>query len=410
MAVLLLVAIAAAGASAQVTVLHYFTGEPDGTFPYAGLIFDKAGNLYGTAEHGGNSTGRYGAGIAFELSPHGNGSWNESVLTTFGDDGGYPEGTLTFDSAGNLYGTTLSGGTFGGGVVFELSPNGSGGWNDTALHNFQGGTNDGYSPLAGIVLDAAGNIYGTTIQGGGTQCEEGCGTAFELSPNGSGGWNESVLYRFCSQTNCTDGYSPYSQLVFDNSGNLYGTTGGGGSDDTGTVFELLPNGNGGWNHSILCGSGLGYPEAGVILDKVGNIYGTSYSTVFELSPNGNGGWNKITLHSFRGGTDGDTVYSGVIMDDAGNLYGTTELGGSTGCGKFHPGCGTVYELTPGSQGVWVEHVLSFGDGRRGAEPYAALVLDGAGNLYGTTYVENNNLCRHNNELEQNCGTVFEIKK
>jgi uncharacterized repeat protein (TIGR03803 family) len=193
------------------------------------------------------------------------------ILHKFTDrqDGGNPSSTLVFDSAGNLYGTTVKGGTANEGVVFELMPNASGGWTERTLHQFTGGR-DGFIPTAGVILDAAGNVYGTTIEGGVN------GTAFKLAPNQDGHWTAKLLHRFCTG-DCSDGRSPYASMTFDNAGNLYGTTQYAGPQCCGTVFRLTPTSDGSWTESTLHGfagkDGSG-PYAGVIFDAAGNLYGT----------------------------------------------------------------------------------------------------------------------------------------
>jgi uncharacterized repeat protein (TIGR03803 family) len=357
----------------------------DGAIPDAGLISDAAGNFYGTTSGGGNSD----AGTAFEMSPNGSGGWTEKLLYSFGEglDGFNPEASLIFDARGNLYGTTPSGSMNGGGMAFELSPNGSGGWTETVLHSFSGGT-DGSAPFGALIFDGAGNLYGTTT----SQGINFYGTAFKLSPNGSGGWTETVLHSFGAGT---DGSGPTGGLIFDGAGNLYGTTYSGGTSNVGTVFELSPNGSGGWTETVLYsfnnnGSDGNYPYAGLVFDSAGNLYGTTYyggtsnqGSIFKLSPNGNGGWTETVLHSFdfNNGTDGAYPYAGLTFDAAGNLYGTTANGGTCDYG-------TAFEFSPNGGGGWTETVLhSFcnggGDGYR---PFAGLIIDHAGNLYGTAAV------------------------
>jgi uncharacterized repeat protein (TIGR03803 family) len=355
----------------------------DGANPEASLISDAAGNFYGTTVGGGNSA----AGTVFELSPNGSGGWTEEVLYSFGEglDGTYPEAGLIFDAAGNLYGTTEAGGIHRGGMVFELSPNGSGDWTETVLHSFGAGS-DGSAPYAGqLIFDRTGNLYGTTSSGG----TNFYGIAFELSPNGSGGWTETVLHSFGAGT---DGASPPAGLIWDGAGNLYGTTYAGGTSNVGTVFELSPNGSGGWTETVLYsfnsnGSDGNYPYAGLVFDRAGNLYGTTYlggtyniGTVFELSPNGSGGWTETVLHSFINNySDGAYPYAGLIFDSAGNLYGTTAYGGI----YYY---GTAFEFSPNGSGGWTETVLysSFGASMDGLSPNAGLIMDRAGNLYGTT--------------------------
>jgi uncharacterized repeat protein (TIGR03803 family) len=409
-------------------VLHSFNGT-DGWSPEAGLIFDAAGNLYGTTEYGGTggNCGAYGCGTVFELTPNGSGGWTETVLYSFCPqtgctDGANPAAGLIFDAAGNLYGTTEYAGAYNSGTVFELTPNGSGGWTETVLYSFcsQANCTDGYGPLAGLIFDASGNLYGTTRDGG----AYGYGTVFELTPTGGGGWTETVLHSF--NQNGTDGAYPYAGLTFDTAGNLYGTTAYGGPYDyfgghPGTVFELTPTAGGGWTETVLysfcsqanCADGLN-PYAGLIFDSAGNLYGTTpvggqgHGTVFELTPTAGGGWTEQVLLNFNG-TDGNYPTAGLIFDAAGNLYGTTYEGGSwTGCSDGPNGCGTVFELTPAAGG-WTQTVLhSFnntGTDAHGYLPYAGLIFDAAGNLYGTTTGGGSG---SNCDPYFGCGTVFEL--
>jgi uncharacterized repeat protein (TIGR03803 family) len=373
-------------------VLYSFKSNGrDGNFPYAGLIFDTHGNLYGTTYQGGANNG----GTVFLLEPHSGGSWTESVLysfcaQTYCADGSYPSAGLIFDAHGNLYSTTSSGGTIGLGTVFELSPRRGGGWTETVLYSFNPNGTDGLFPIASLIFDAAGDLYGTTLDGG----TNNDGTVFELSPNGQGGWTEAVIYSFCAQANCTDGSYPYyAGLVIDTAGNLYGTTHEGGTYNDGTAFELSPAHGGGWTEAVLHSFGHGTdgtnPSAGTLIrDTGGNLYGTTpnggaygFGAVFELSPRQGGGWSEAVLYSFKvNGTDGWLPYAGLIRDHSGNLYGTTANGGSKSDG-------TVFELERGQDGGYTESVLysfSFA-GTDGAIPiYGALLLDGDGNLYGTT--------------------------
>jgi uncharacterized repeat protein (TIGR03803 family) len=370
-------------------VLHSFNFDgKDGYSSYAGLIFDGNGNLYGTTSKGGShpcSTGG-GCGTVFELFPTQGGGWKEKIIHSFnGTDGCEPLAGLIMDAAGNLYGTTSACGAYSGGTVFELSPDGSGGWTRKVLHNF-GNAMDGFEPQAGLTLDDAGNLYGTTW-GGGTY---GFGTVFELSPKGDGKWSETRLHNF--NYDGVDGRSPVAGVVFDAMGNLYGITFEGGTYDDGTVFELSPKKGGGWKEKVLCsfsgitGDGDGrLPLGGLTLDADTNLYGTtsgggmyySNGTVFEVS---HGSWMEGVLHSFGQGTDAANPRSGLVFDAAGNLYGTTANGGVDNRG-------TVFELSPPlGNGSWTENVLyefsSTGTG--GSLPYAGVIMDRNGNLYGTT--------------------------
>ena len=379
-----------AAAQIQEKVLHSFNpGGTDGVDPEVVLIFDAVGNLYSTTYYGGT----YGYGTVFELTPAAGGTWTEKVLHNFNDDGtdGYqPVASLIFDAAGNLYGTTEAGGTYSAGTVFELTPAAGGTWTEKVLHNFNSDGTDGFFPSAGLVLDAAGNLYGTTL-GGGTSNR---GTVFELTPAAGGGWTEQVLHNF--NLDGTDGYYPLAGLIFDAAGDLYGTTSSGGAYGYGTVFELTPAAGGTWTEKVLHsfnneGTDGVNPQAGLILDAAGSLYGTTVQggtgsscpngcgTIFELTPAAGGTWTEKVLHNFDG-TDGYQPYADLIFDAAGNLYGTTEAGGTYSAG-------TVFELTPAAGGTWTEQVLhNFkDDGTDGIEPHAGLIFDASGNLYGTTF-------------------------
>jgi uncharacterized repeat protein (TIGR03803 family) len=342
-----------AGAASKYETLYKFTGGKDGSRPGASLIFDQAGNLYGTTEFGG----AHGLGTVFKLAPNADGSWRESVLHSFCPtncgDGEYPDTSLIFDQAGNLYSTTASGGAHEFGTVFQLVPNADGSWRESVLYSFCSRTNccDGVGPFASLIFDQAGNLYGTTSAGG----AHGGGIVFKLAPNADGSWRESVLYSFCSRTNCGDGQEPWASLIFDQAGNLYGTTNlGGGALGGGTVFKLAPNADGSWRESVLhrfcsrtnCSDGTG-PYAGLVFDLAGNLYGTTFAggdqelclasgcgVVFKLTPNSKGGWNERVLHTFAD-RPGASPRGGLIFDPAGNLYGT-----SSGSTTF----GSVFEI------------------------------------------------------------------
>jgi uncharacterized repeat protein (TIGR03803 family) len=390
-AVLLVVILAIAaltpGAWAQSTykTLHKFSGGADGNVP-SGVIFDRAGNLYGTTSLGG----ALGYGVVFELMPNSNGTWTESVLYQFmgGHDGAYPSSSLIFDGAGNLYGATEGGGDpdhcivrslDGCGVIFELTPNSNGTWTESALYQFTGG-NDGAFPTASLIFDGTGNLYGTTSQGG----AKFLGAVFKLSPS-TGGWTESVLRSFGRM-----GAFP-GILIFDAAGNLYGTSAGLGYP--GSAFQLTPTSTGGWTYHVLHyftgGNDGSTPNGGLIFDSTGNLYGTTgsggafgYGNVFKLTPHTNGSWTEHVLHQFPGGKQGAQPAAGLTHDAAGNLYGTTDYGGNpSNCSS---GCGVAFELTPNSNGGWKETVLQTFVDHPGAHPGAALVLDTAGNLYGTS--------------------------
>ena len=391
------------GGSGSENVLYNFNVGSDPKLPYAGVVFDKAGNLYGTTEFGGT----YNQGTVFEIIPNSNGSWSESVLYNFtgAEDGAQPYASLVFDSSGNLYGTTNFGGssncTLGCGTVFELTP-GSSGWTESVLYAFTGAS-DGREPYARLLFDASGNLYGTSLLGGniGSACSSGCGTVFKLT-RGSSGWTESVLYAF---DGAADGASPYDGLAFDAAGNLYGTVFAGASG-YGAVFKLVP-GTSTWTESVVHafagGSDGEYPYGDLILDAAGNLYGTAYQggtlgygVVFELRPGSKAGWRERLIHTFADAPAGNPV-AGLVEDSAGNLYGTTMLGKSqTACTG---GCGTVFKLAPASTGGWTFSVVHvFGRAADGYHPTGDLILDATGNLYGTTQAGG----------AQGSGMVFEI--
>lgn len=387
-------------ANAQWTGKQYsFVGSERGVNPQAGVIFDGAGNIYGTALQGGDASGRCekrgGCGVVYALGPDADGRLREKVLHTFrGNDGASPEAEVIFDGAGNLYGTTSQGGVgncsyrktrTGCGIVFELTPNVNGEWTETVLYTFSGG-NDGKFPHGGLIFDKLGNLYGTTIAGG----SSGAGVVFELSPLANGQWSESVLYAF---TGLADGAAPYAGLIFDELGNLYGTTLGGGSSQCnaggcGIVFELTPSASGQWTETLLhifTGRNDGVlPAAGLIFDNIGNLYGTAQiggaggnGIVFELTPGAGGHWSETIAHAFIG-SDGASPEAGVTFDSAGNLYGTTQGGGPDDNG-------VVFELTPGGNGEWNESVVYSPTGDYGGRyPEAGVIFDSAGRIYGTT--------------------------
>ena len=398
-----LVIVGALPTHAQVpTLLHTFAGGSDGTFPAATLIRDGAGNLYGTTfSGGGHGNFGQGSGTVFQLSRNPHGRWSEHVLHQFtgGSDGLNPYGTLLLDARGNLYGTTLSGGAHNLGTVYKLTPPTSSGraWSQKVLYSFAGGT-DGEVPYGGVISDARGNLYGTTSGGGGTNS----GTIFELSPKGSSGWTESVLYTF----NFLSGEGPYCSLVMDANGNLYGTTFRGGNSDGGTAFQLSP-GAGGWNinfihhfANLLGGNGdASEPLAGMILDDAGNLYGTSLGggvytagAVFELSPSQGGGWQEQVIHSFAGNTDGYIPYGILAFGPSNTLYGTTQFGGGLGQCFYHvlAYCGTIFKMS-GSGSNWSESTyLSFDNaGPFGFTPVTGVLVSADGTLYATSQVGGN---------------------
>src|SRR5208337_3980851 len=363
-------------AAPKYKVLHAFGEGTDGGGLWSSVTLDKKGNLYGATSGGG----KHGYGIVFKLTPHTDGRWAETVLHSFknGDpDGSEPNGGLIQDALGNWYGTTNRDGAYHGGTVFELTP-GLRGWTVGVLYAFgeQGG--DGYAPTAGLVMDGSGNLYGTA--------PDPWSTAFELTP-GPDGWDETIMHHFGVKKG--DGAGPYAGLILDAAGNLYGTTRGGGSYTVGSVYELYHTSDG-WREAVLHSFNNngedGYtPGWGALLmDSLGRLYGTTevggvpgYGTVFKLTKLADGRWKETILYNFKNGPTGWGPGAGVVMDKSGNLYGTTIYGGSVGCG-------VVYKLAPDPKGKWIYTVLHTFMGYDGAQPDANLILDDKGNLYGTT--------------------------
>jgi uncharacterized repeat protein (TIGR03803 family) len=299
------------------TLLHSFAGgNTDGSTPWAGLVRDSSGNLYGTTYYGGTG----GAGVVFKTTSTG----TTTILHSFAggnSDGAYPSfGSLVRDSSGNLYGTTYSGGTGGEGVVFKTTSTGT----TTILHSFAGGNSDGAYAFAGLVMDSSGNLYGTTYYGG----TGGAGVVFKTTSTGT----TTILHSFSGGN--SDGANPYAGLDMDSSGNLYGTTYSGSTGGAGVVFKTTSTGTTTVLHSFTGGNSDGAnPYAGLVMDSSGNLYGTTYSggagVVFKTTSTG----TTTILHSFAGGnSDGAHPYAGLVMDSSGNLYGTSLQGGSGGFG------------------------------------------------------------------------------
>lgn len=382
--------LATAGRAQTFTVLHNFSNGADGGEPSAGLSMDLAGNSYGTASTGGNTSGSCshpnppGCGTVFKLSRKGSG-WVFTTLYTFsGPDGRNPLARVIIGPDGSLYGTTSLGGDADEGTVFNLRPPAAAckaalcPWTETVLHSFQG--SDGAQPTFGdLVFDGAGNIYGTTPYGG----QGDRGTVYELTR--ANGWTETVLYKFQGGN---DGATPYGGVVFDQAGNLWGTTGYGGGYDDGTIYQLVPSG-GGWTESVVYhfpgGSDGANPYAGLIVDQSSNFYGATFGDngttpkVYELSPT-NGGWTFSVLYSL-GANQG--IIGKLAMDAAGNLYGTN-----------YYDIPEVFRLTPSNAG-WT---LTGSWGGIGSAPFGNVIFDGSGNLYTTA----------SNGGPSEVGLVFEI--
>jgi uncharacterized repeat protein (TIGR03803 family) len=374
-------------AAAQEQTLYSFSGGTDGRVPNS-LVLGADGNLYGTAAGGG----AYNAGVVFRLTPVSGGGWTFSVIHDFtaGHDGAGPQ-ALIFGPDGNLYGTAYDGGNVncpsGCGTVFKMTPT-SGSWQLSVIHTFKGRL-DGHFPT-GLTFDAAGNLYGTTFNGGTSDV----GVVYQLVPTASGPWTENLLYTF---TGGHDGEWPSNRLAIDGAGNVYGTTLGGGVSTHfgfGTAFKIAPVNGGGWQYTMILafqgseGRGPGaYPDFGVITDGAGNLYGTTgggdgdAGDVFRLEPPIVGtAWRASVLHFFNGGVQGG-VPNAVVLDASGALWGIANGGGNTACKS---GCGTIFSLQPAASGAWPFTLLySFTGASDGNYPNS-LISDAAGNLYGTT--------------------------
>ena len=393
---------ASACAQSNFKTLYKFKDGADGGLPQAGLIFDQAGSLYGTAEGGGK-----GSGVVFQLVPKSKGGWTQKVLYQFmgGEDGAFPAAGLIFDPTGSLYSTTAEGGTQNSGTVFQLAPNSDGSWTENPLYSFCSTANcvDGSTPVSSLVLGSSGALYGTTINGGANQA----GVVFQLVPNFDGSWKENVLHSFCSLANCADGSTPYGNLIFDSVGNLYGTTPTGGTGE-GVVFQLVPNSDGSWTENVLhtfTGS-EGYDSYGGLIFDHGeqNLYGVTTwggayrgGTVFRLRREAKGNWRHTILHNFCFrkhpfcGDGYQPVKEGLVFDADGNLYGTTFGGGSHNSG-------VVFKLTRNPKGGWTDSVLHSFLNAPGAAPVAGVILDSSGNAYGATQGDNHTTF----------GSVFEV--
>jgi uncharacterized repeat protein (TIGR03803 family) len=358
------------------TVLHSFHLK-DGQNPVGNLTLDAFGNVYGVTRFGGSTASggeNVGDGTVFEVTAAG----TEKVLHSFLNqtDGSDPLTGLTPAPNGLFYGVSDFGGdvncpltNYGGcGTLFSVTPKGQ----FNVIHTFAGASsNDGAYPTATLFRDKSGNLYGTTSTGGLLDCANfnfsGCGTAFEMSPSGT----ESILYDFEGPNNGSDGQYPFNGLIEDSSGNFYGTTNYGGNV---SCTSISPN--------------------------------TGCGTVFELSPNGSGGYTETILYRFSGGTDGNVPTSALILDAQGNLYGATNAGGNLNCSTFpSTGCGTIFKLTKGTSG-WTESVLyDFPGGSDGASP-GQIIRDSQGNFYGTVYYGGDTTCRYGGTW--GCGAVFKV--
>jgi uncharacterized repeat protein (TIGR03803 family) len=400
-----LAVVATQSAQAQIfTSLHNFSGH-DGQEPTAGLIMDRAGNLYGTTTYGGSA----GFGTVFKLT-HKNSGWIFNPLHNFqgGTDGAYPASRLAIGADGTLYGTTAQGGSSGCsnngcGTVFSLRPQPTAcevalcPWMETVLYRFPDpskGSGDGAGPVGELTFDVAGNLYGVTAAGGSSCCN---GVVYKLTHSG-GSWSESVIFSFQP----SGGIVPAGGVIFDSVGNLYGTTNQGGGNQFGTVYQLMPSGSG-WVENVLHSfdnASDGSYSADLIFDSLGNLYGATYDggpngggTVYQLTSS-NGTWTFNLLYGFTGAGFGGQLGGSLTLDTTASLYGTTVYGGDRNGG-------TAFKLTP-SGGSWAYTTLhSFDPSSSGGEsPNGSLVLDANGNVYGTTQVGGSG-----NPAD---GTVFEV--
>jgi uncharacterized repeat protein (TIGR03803 family) len=406
LAVMVVAAHAASRPAPTETLVHQFNQVSHGYFLNA-VVADAGGSLYGTTIYGG----AYNRGTVFELSPRAHGQWKETVLLysfTGGSDGDAPEGGVTLDAAGNIYGTTYVGGVSGSGVVFRLTQNGSGSWTEYVLHSF-GGTTHGAEAFTPVVVDSGGNVFGVTFKGGAGPTGWN-GVVFSLNSSAGGKWKPTTIYGFPF----SDGAAPYPNLLPDGLGTFYGTSSYGGAYDLGTVFELSPNTNGGWKETIIYSvpsgrlTGVnGVSPSSLIWDSAGNLYGITsyggywqYGSVFELSPSAGGGWTEEDLFDFPVIAYPQAV---LVFDKAGNLYGTTTEGGTFGKG-------TIFQLSPAG-GTWnFNTIYSFqGYPSDGTYPVATLTMDAAGNFYGTTERGGPSTnCAGAAGRPVGCGTVFEL--
>jgi len=370
---------AAAVAQAQtITVLHNFTGGADGSYPTAGVTFDQQGRIYGTA----SSDGRYDSGVVFRLVREGEG-WVLTPIYSFNfhdHDGTIPYSRVVFGPDGLLYGTTNVGGGADFGTVYSLRPPATActtavcSWDETILYSFTGGADGGYPYYGDLIFDQAGNIYGTTYAGGAS----GGGVVFKLTRSGSG-WTESVPWSF---TRGSDGANPLSGVIFDNAGNLYGTTSSGSSNRLGAVYELSPT-QSGWSETTLysfTNNDNGGGSGGLIMDAHGDLFGITGGTdsggaAYELTPQ-NGSWSFTLLQAFQGEFG---ALAAPTFDTHGSLYGPLPNGGSDDLGE-------IFRLTPsGNQWLYTPYYQFVSSGS-GAEPYGAVIFDASGNMYGTAFV------------------------
>ena len=324
-------------------VLYSFTSGADGGEPYKGVTLDREGNLYGTAVSGGSGSCEGGCGVVYKLTNSG-GTWTQTVIHAFtgGEDGSGPGARVTLDRDGNVYGMTPTGGRYGFGTIYRIHQELDGDWRFNVIHAFTGGA-DGATGSAGRMIFHRGALYGAATAGG----TYGSGVVFKLTPTGRGKWDFRTIYSFRGQP---DGSFPYGALLFDNLGNIYGTTYYGGDNGIGTVYQLSPrNAITEWNESVLYsfqeGTDGNSPISNLVADTLGNLYGTTSEgglgsgAIFKLTPDGGGNWTETVVHAFEGPPDGGFSYNGMVVDKFGNFYGATVHGGNDNDGS-------VYQFTP----------------------------------------------------------------
>jgi len=404
---IIITVLAGIAGAAKYKAIYKFKVQNDGRTPMASMVFDTAGNLYGTTANGGpNRTGN-----VFELSPNPDGTWTEKVIYNFlgSKYGGHPSGGLVLDAAGNLYGTTLDGGKYKRGTVFQLVPSPDDTWTESVLHSFKGNDKDGGDPASRMLWGVDGSLYGTTPSGGAYSG----GTVFQLTPDPDGSWSESVILDF----DCAEGCSPRAGLTADATGNLYGTAFEGSPDNAGIVFELSQDPGGTWTENLVYRftgrADGGYPVSGVTFGPDGNLYGATTGggnlsqcragcgVVFRLKAT-DAGWEERAVHAF-GGHPATLISGDLAFDPSGNLYGVTIYS------ILHGGqcCGLVYKLAPQGDGTWKIDQAHFFHGPDGAFPHVGLVVDSAGRLYGTTPYGGHGYGTHN-RFRSGAGVVFEI--
>lgn len=376
-----------ARAQSQTQVIYSFAGDEDGEYADTDLVMDNAGNLYGTTVQGGD----FGSGTVFQLA-HSSVGWIHTVLYSFkgAADGGEPYKGVTLDAERNIYGTAGVGGKYTGpctdtgcGVVFKLT-NSGGTWTQTVIHSFTG-DRDGFGPGAGVTLDKSGNVYGATPTGG----AYGYGVVYGLHPGANGAWTETVIHTFAGGNDGIGGSA--GRLTLDAAGDIYGVCTAGGANGAGVVFGLHPTATGQWTEAIIYSftnePGSGFPYGSLVGDGQGNFYGTTYyagkfdfGTVYRLSYR-NGAWTQTWLYSFKGGTNGSSPISTLAADAADNLYGTTSAGGAPSCN-----CGTIFKLTLSDSAAPVYSVVySFTGPPDGAFLYNGMVANASGTVfYGAT--------------------------